>query len=140
MENTKITISAILNTSIETAWNVWITPSYIIQWNTASADWHTTKAENDLRAGGKFSYRMEARDGSMGFDFTGVYMNVIKHKHISYMLGDDREVTIDFMTENNKTRVVETFAAESSHSIELQREGWQAILNNFKKVAESKLN
>lgn len=139
MEATKITVSAIVNTPIETAWNTWITPSDIIQWNTASDDWHTTKAVNDLQAGGTFSFRMEAKDGSMGFDFTGVYKAVIPHKHIAYLLGDDRTVTIEFFTENNHTKVVETFDAEETHSLELQRHGWQSILNNFKKIAESKL-
>ncbi len=139
MNATKITVTALVNTSVETAWNTWTNPADIVQWNTASDDWHTTKAENDLRTGGTFSYRMEARDGSMGFDFAGVYETIIPQKHISYSLGDSRKVSIDFAGENNKTRVVETFDAEESNSVELQRYGWQAILDNFKKVAESKL-
>ncbi len=139
MEATKITVSAIINTPIETAWNTWTNPSDIIHWNTASDDWHTTKAVNDLQTGGTFSYRMEAKDGSMGFDFAGVYEAVIPYKQITYSLGDDRKVTIDFLAENNHTKVVETFDAEQTHSLELQRHGWQAILNNFKKLAESKL-
>jgi uncharacterized protein YndB with AHSA1/START domain len=139
METTKITVTAIVNAPIESAWNTWISPTDIVHWNTASDDWHTTKAHNDLRVGGKFSYRMEAKDGTMGFDFEGIYNNLIPHQHISYTLGDSRKVTIDFSVENNKTKVVETFDAENTHSIELQRHGWQAILNNFKKVAESKL-
>jgi uncharacterized protein YndB with AHSA1/START domain len=140
MEATKITVTAIVNAPIESAWNTWTTPNDIVQWNTASDDWHTTKAQNDLRVGGKFSYRMEAKDGSMGFDFEGVYQDVRPHQHITYSLGDDRKVSIDFSAENKKTKVVETFDAETTHSIELQRGGWQAILDNFKKVAESKLN
>lgn len=139
METTKITISAIVNAPVETAWNTWTNPNDIIQWNTASDDWHTTKAENDLRTGGTFSYRMEAKDGSMGFDFAGFYENVIPLKHITYSIGDGRKVTIDFSAENNKTKVVETFETEPTHSIELQQSGWQAILENFKKVAESKI-
>jgi uncharacterized protein YndB with AHSA1/START domain len=135
----KITVSALVNAPIEIAWNTWTNPSDIVQWNTASDDWHTTKAENDVRVGGTFSYRMEAKDGSMGFDFAGVYENVIPHKHIAYVLGEDRKVTIDFSVENNKTKVVETFDAEHTFSLELQQTGWQAILDNFKKVAESKL-
>ncbi len=139
METTKITISVIVNASIETAWNTWTNPNDIIRWNTASDGWHTTKAENDLRTGGKFSYRMEAKDGSMGFDFAGVYENVVSHQHITYSMGDGRKVTIDFSAENNKTNVVETFEAEPTHSTELQQSGWQAILNNYKKEAESKV-
>ncbi len=139
METTKITISAIINAPIEIAWNTWTNPNDIIRWNTASDDWHTTKAENDLRTGGKFSYRMEAKDGSMGFDFAGIYESVIPHQHITYSMGDGRKVTIDFSAENNKTNVVETFEAEPTHSPELQQSGWQAILNNFKKEAESKV-
>jgi len=135
----KITVSALVNTPIETAWNTWTNPGDIVQWNTASDDWHTTKAENDVRVGGTFSYRMEAKDGSMGFDFAGVYENIIPYRHITYFLGADRKVTIDFLTENNHTKVIETFDAEQTNSLELQRYGWQAILDNFKKVAESKL-
>jgi len=138
MESTKITVTALVNAPVESAWNTWTNPADIVQWNTASDDWHTTKAENDLRTGGTFSYRMEAKDGSMGFDFAGVYETVIPHKHITYSLGDDRKVTIDFISENNQTKVVETFDAEQTHSVELQRHGWQSILDNFKKVAESK--
>ena len=135
----KITVSALVKTPIETAWNTWINPTDIVQWNTASDDWHTTKAENDVRVGGTFSYRMEAKDGSMGFDFAGVYENIIPHKHITYSLGDNRKVTIDFLAENNHTKVIETFDAEQTNSLELQRCGWQAILDNFKKIAESKV-
>ncbi len=87
METTKITVTTLVNAPVESVWNTWTNPADIIQWNTASDDWHTTKAENDLRIGGTFSYRMEAKDGSMGFDFAGVYENVILHKHISYSLG-----------------------------------------------------
>jgi len=138
MERTKITVTTLVNAPVESVWNTWTNPADIIQWNTASDDWHTTKAENDLRIGGTFSYRMEAKDGSMGFDFDGVYENIKPLQHISYSLGDDRKVTIDFSAENNQTKVVETFDAEQIHSVELQRHGWQSILDNFKKVAESK--
>jgi uncharacterized protein YndB with AHSA1/START domain len=138
MTSTKITVTALVNAPVESAWSTWTNPVDIVRWNTASDDWHTIRAENDLRTGGTFSYRMEAKDGSMGFDFAGVYENVIPHEHITYSLGDDRKVSIDFYNDNNKTKVVETFDAEHKHSIELQRDGWQAILNNFKKVAESK--
>jgi len=138
MNTTKLTVSTLVNATVEKVWNTWTNPADIVQWNTASDDWHTTKAENNLRTGGTFSYRMEAKDGSMGFDFSGTYDIIIPHQHIAYSLGDNRKVTIDFSSENNITKVVETFDAEQTHSLELQQYGWQSILNNFKKVAESK--
>lgn len=139
IQTTKITVFTIVNAPIETSWNTWINPTDIIQWNTASDDWHTTKAENMLQPGGKFSFRMEAKDGSMGFDFAGIYENIIPYQHITYSMDNGRRVVIDFYPENNKTKVVETFEAEPTHSLELQQHGWQAILNNFKKVTEQKL-
>jgi uncharacterized protein YndB with AHSA1/START domain len=108
-----------------------------VKWNSASDDWHTTKSTNDLRAGGKFSSRMEAKDGSFGFDFEGVYDTVVINQLIEYTLGDNRKVTIQFSTIGNQTTVIETFDAETENSIDLQRNGWQAIMNNFKKYVEN---
>ncbi len=108
-----------------------------MQWNNASEDWHTPHAENDLQAGGKFLSRMEAKDGSFGFDFGGVYDVVADHEYIEYTIGDGRKVKITFRGNSNETKVVETFEAENTHSSEIQEDGWQAILNNFKKYAES---
>ncbi len=131
-----ITVKAKINAPVERVWKVWTSPDYIMKWNSASEEWHTPKAVNDLKAGGKFNYRMEAKDGSMGFDFEGVYDEVITFKMISYSLGDARKVKIVFTDLKAATEVSETFDAENENPVELQRGGWQAILNNFKKVAE----
>ena len=138
MENKKtITVEVIVNASVETAWKKWTTPDDITKWNFAADEWHSPKAENDLRAGGKFNFRMEAKDGSFGFDFAGVYDTVKTNELIEYTIGDGRKVKVNFSSADGKTKVVETFEAESVNSIELQKGGWQAILNNFKKYAES---
>jgi len=131
-----ITVQAIIDAPIEMVWKNWTTPTDIINWNSASEDWHTTKAENDLRIGGKFFSRMEAKGGSEGFDFVGVYDNVKTNELIEYTLGDDRKVKISFTSESGKTKVIETFEAENENSLELQFGGWQAILDNFKKYTE----
>jgi len=136
-EKTIISVRAIINAPIETVWKYWTTPEAIIKWNNASDGWHTTRAENDVRVGGTFNYRMEAKDGRMGFDFKGVYEKVIINKQIEYTIADGRKVKIIFSTTDNKTDIVETFEAENTHPIELQRAGWQAILDNFKKYAET---
>lgn len=117
-------------------WEYWTEPQHITQWNNASDDWHTPVAENDLTVGGKFLTRMEAKDGSFGFDFGGVYDEVKLHEVISYTMGDGRKVTITFKSQGNETEVIETFDAETSNPIEMQQAGWQAILDNFKKYAE----
>ncbi|MBB2150284.1 SRPBCC family protein [Pedobacter gandavensis] len=135
-----ITVTATVNAPIETVWKAWSTPSDIIKWNSASEDWHTPTAENDLRPGGKFSSRMEARDGSFGFDFGGVYDEVVPYELISYTLGDDRKVKINFEKNIDGVKITERFDAESTNSKEMQRDGWQAILNNFKKYVEASGN
>jgi uncharacterized protein YndB with AHSA1/START domain len=137
-ESIKITVQATINAPVEKVWKYWTTPDDIMKWNHALDDLHTTHAVNDLRLWGKFSSRMEAKDGSMGFDFSGVYKNVILHKQIEYTLDDDREVTIAFSSADGKTEIVETFEAENIYPPEKQREGWQAIMDNFKKYAENK--
>ena len=131
-----ITVEATVNAPVEKVWKFWTSPEHITKWNNASDDWHTPSVENDLRAGGKFSSRMEAKDGSFGFDFGGVYDDVKINEVIAYTLGDERKVSITFSREGNGTKVVETFEAETQNSIELQRGGWQAILDNFKKYIE----
>jgi uncharacterized protein YndB with AHSA1/START domain len=136
-EKTIISVQTKINASIEKAWKFWTTPEDIVKWNNASDDWQTTKAENDLRVGGKFDYRMEARDGSTGFDFIGVYTKVKINKLIDYTIGDGRQVKVVFSTLGDKTEVAETFEAEDTYSIEIQRNGWQCILNNFKKYTEA---
>jgi uncharacterized protein YndB with AHSA1/START domain len=137
-QKTNITISATVNAPMEKVWKLWTTPEDIMKWNNASDDWHTPSAENDLRVGGAFKSRMEARDGSMGFDFGGIYDEVKPNERIAYTIGDGRKVIIVFTGENGKTRVEETFEAENTNPVEMQRGGWQAILNNFKKYAEGK--
>lgn len=132
-----ITIQTLVNAPVEKVWKLWSGPEHIIKWNNASDDWHTTTAKNDLRAGGEFSARMEAKDGSFGFDFGGVYDEVKTNELIAYTIGDGRKVKINFTGQGNATEVVETFEAESTHSIEMQRGGWQNILDNFKKYAEA---
>jgi uncharacterized protein YndB with AHSA1/START domain len=131
-----ITIKATVNAPVETVWRYWTEPEHIKKWNNASEDWHTTAAENDLRVGGAFLSRMEAKDGSFGFDFSGVYDEVKLYQSIVYTLGDERKVKITFTSEDQKTEVAEIFEAESTHSIEMQEAGWQAILDNFKRYTE----
>lgn len=134
---TKITIQTIVNAPANKVWEYWNEPRHIVKWNHASDDWHSPHAQNDLQKGGKFSYRMEARDGSVGFDFTGKYVLIELHNKIVFLLDDDRRVDIQFKEEDNKTIITETFETEDMNSAELQRTGWQAILDNFKQYAES---
>jgi uncharacterized protein YndB with AHSA1/START domain len=141
MDSTKknITVEAIVNAPIDVVWKLWNASEDITHWNNASADWHTPRATIDLRPGGAFLFRMEAKDGSFGFDFGGVFDKVETHKSIAYTLGDGRKVKIDYTSLGAQTKVVETFEAESQNSLELQQNGWQAILNNFKSYAETKV-
>jgi uncharacterized protein YndB with AHSA1/START domain len=134
--NMEIAIKATVNAPVETVWKYWTEPEHIKKWNNASEDWHTTAAENDLRVGGTFFSRMEAKDGSFGFDFSGVYDEIKLYEVIAYTLGDSRKVKITFVSKENKTEVLETFEAERTHSIEMQEAGWQAILDNFKRYTE----
>jgi uncharacterized protein YndB with AHSA1/START domain len=131
-----ITVETFVNAPIEKVWLFWTKPEHIIKWNSASEDWHTTRAENDLRIGGKFLSRMEAKDKSFGFDFEGIYTDVITNEKISYTLLDDRKVTITFSQIENKVQIKETFEAETENTLEWQKLGWQAILNNFKRYIE----
>ena len=132
-----ITVETTISAPIEKVWNFWTEPKHIMQWNSASDDWHTPKATNDLRVGGAFKARMEAKDGSSGFDFSGEYIAVDKHALIEYVMSDGRKVRLSFVPQGNKTNVSETFDPEGTNSLELQRAGWQAILDNFKKYVES---
>jgi uncharacterized protein YndB with AHSA1/START domain len=134
---TTITIDATVNAPVEKVWKFWTGTGHITKWNSASDDWHSPYAENDLKAGGKFFSRMEAKDGSFGFDFGGIYDEVKTHELIAYTLGDGRKVKVTFSSEGNITKIVENFEAESTNSVEMQRMGWQSILNNFKKYTES---
>lgn len=140
MQATPITVEATINAPVNTVWEFWSGPDHITKWNSASEDWHTPSATNDLRRGGKFISRMESRDGSIGFDFEGVYDEVKTHERISYTMPDNRKVTVVFTAAGNQTHVKETFDPENTHSHEMQRAGWQAILDNFKKYTEKEGN
>lgn len=136
-QSTTVTINTAINAPIDKVWQYFSAPEHIVKWNNASDDWHTPKAENDLRTGGKFTSRMEAKDGSFGFDFFGIYDEVKDKEIIAYTLGDGRKVRIHFTANGNSTAIEETFETESTHSVEMQRTGWQAILDNFKKYVEA---
>ena len=138
MEKTPITVQTTVAAPMDKVWNAWITPEDIVNWNNASDDWHTPKAENDLRVGGKFIYRMEARDGSVGFAFTGIYKEVTPKAKIVYKLEDDRKVVVTFEEVNGSVTVTEVFDPEDQNSVELQQAGWQAILDNFRQYTENK--
>jgi uncharacterized protein YndB with AHSA1/START domain len=133
----KIAVETTVAAPIEQVWRAYTTPEDIKQWNAASDDWHTTTATVDLRVGGLFSSRMEAKDGSVGFDFAGTYTNIVEHKLIEYSFGD-RAAQVEFDGRPDGVRVRVTFDSESTHSIEEQREGWQAILNSFTRHVEGK--
>ncbi len=137
MSKAPITVETTVNVPVDKAWEIFTGPEHVMKWNNASEDWHTPKAENDLRDGGKFCYTMAAKDGSMSFDFSGVYDEVVDQAMISYILDDGRTVSISFMDEGNSTRIVESFEPETENPLEMQRGGWQAILDNYKKYAES---
>lgn len=141
METTNqiIAVETTVKAPIEKVWEFWTGTQHVKQWNTALESWHTRKAENDLRVGGKFVYRMEAKDGSFGFDFGGIYDQVRENEYIEYTLEDGRKVTISFTSQGNETKVVETFEPETENPVDMQRGGWQAIMDNFKKYTESSL-
>jgi uncharacterized protein YndB with AHSA1/START domain len=132
----KIIVETTVRAPISKVWKAYTTPDDIVQWNAASEDWHTTKSSVDLRVGGKFSSRMEAKDGSFGFDFAGTYTNVVTNSLLEYSFGD-RNARVEFKDNPNGVNVKVSFDAEATHSIEQQRDGWQAILNNFQRHVES---
>ena len=134
----KITIETIVNAALRTVWDAWNNPADIRQWNTAQDDWHTTRSEVDLREGGKFLARMEAKDGSSGFDFEGTYTRVVPERLIAFAMSDGREVEIEFSEVPGGVQVRETFDAETENSPELQRAGWQSILDSFRRHVEAK--
>lgn len=131
-----IKVETLVQVPREKAWELFTKPEHVTRWNNASPDWHTPKAVNDLRTGGTFNYRMEAKDGTVGFDFGGTYGEVVPYERIAYKMGDGRKVAVTFAEEGGGTRIVEVFEAETENSIEKQRGGWQAILDNFKQYAE----
>jgi uncharacterized protein YndB with AHSA1/START domain len=138
-EKKTITVQAVINAPVEQVWKLYTESEHVMKWNNASNDWHTPRAENDLKVGGKFLYRMEAKDGSSGFDFDGTYEQLITNELIVYSISDGRKVQVMFTKDDNtNTKMATTFEAESTNPIEMQRDGWQAILNNFKKYVETR--
>ena len=134
----KITVETVVKAPIAKVWDAWNNPADIKQWNAAQDDWHTTASSVDLREGGKFSARMEAKDGSAGFDFEGIYTRVVPKKAIDSRMSDGREINVEFIERSGEVLVKETFDAETENSPELQRLGWQAILDNFGRHVESR--
>jgi uncharacterized protein YndB with AHSA1/START domain len=133
---TPITVENTIKAPVEKVWRFWTEPGHITKWAYATDTWHTPFAENDLKVGGKFNSRMEAKDGSVGFDFWGIYDAVVPNKYLEYTLGDDRKVKITFAGNDKETRITESFEAEETNPVEMQRGGWQAILDNFKRYTE----
>ena len=134
---TSITVSVSLHAPIEKVWEMWSSPEHITKWYQASADWHAPFAENDLRIGGKFKTTMAAKDASFEFDFGGVYTNVDPFKTIEYTLEDDRKVSVWFESNSDTTTITQEFEPETENTIELQKTGWQAILDSFKSYLET---
>lgn len=137
-ENLSITVATTVEASLDKVWESWTSPEAIMEWNTASPDWHTTKASNDLREGGHFSSTMAAKDGSFSFDFGGVYTNIVPKELIEYTLGDGRKVSIRFSQEDQMVRITESFEPESQNTLALQKGGWQNIMDSFKNYVNSK--
>ncbi|WP_350283751.1 SRPBCC family protein [Nitrosomonas sp.] len=135
----RLTVQTTIQAPIFTVWEAYTTPGDIVKWNTASDDWHTTSATSDLRKGGEFCSRMEAKDGSAGFNFEGIYTNIVQGELIEYEFGG-RHAQVLFSKTSDGTTVKVSFDSESSHSLEQQSQGWQAILDNFKKYVESSVD
>jgi uncharacterized protein YndB with AHSA1/START domain len=133
----KITASAIINADIKKVWEYYTNPNHIIKWNFADPSWQCPSASNDMRVGGKYSARMEAKDGSFGFEFEAVYSEIEDGKSFTYGIPDGRQITVVFDPDNDQTEVTITFDAENQNPIEMQKNGWQAILNNFKSYTET---
>lgn len=138
MSFTKITVETLVSAKPQKVWDCFTQPEHIVKWNFASDDWHCPKASNDLKVGGKFSSTMASKDGKMQFDFEGIYTEVIPLKRITYNLADGRTVKVEFIDEGHITRVVETFDAENENPLDMQKAGWQAIMDNFKNHVEQK--
>ncbi len=134
---TSITVSSEIKSNLQTVWNAWTSPEHIVHWNFAADSWFAPSAVNDLRVGGNFSYRMEAKDGSEGFDFSGVYTEIIENEVIAYTMDDGRKARVTFEALGESTVVTEVFDPETMNAHELQQTGWQMILDNFKRHAES---
>jgi len=138
VKNKTITVETSVKAPLEKVWSYWTEPLHITKWYFASDDWHAPKAENDLKVDGKFKTTMAAKDGSAGFDFEGIYTKILKYETIEYVLGDGRRVNVSFSVQGTKTKVVESFNPENENPYEMQKGGWQSILDNFRKYVESK--
>ena len=136
-ERGRIPVEVVVRASLEDAWKAFVDPEAVVRWNFASDTWACPRARSDFREGGSFDYRMEARDGTAGFDFQGEYLRIVERRSVEYRLGDGREVLVEFEDLRGTTRVTERFEPESENSLELQRQGWQAILDNYKRHVES---
>lgn len=136
-DKTSVTVTTDVKAPIEKVWLHWTDPAHIVNWAHASDDWHAPSAKNDLRVGGEFSTTMAAKDGSFSFEFGGIYTTVDEHKKIAYTMGDGRKVEIGFTANGNETHISETFETENQNPVEMQRGGWQAIIDNFKKYSEA---
>lgn len=139
VNKTTLTVETKINAPVEKVWEMWKKPEHITQWTHPSDGWHSTYADNDLRTGGRFKTTMAAKDGSVSFDFEGVYTDVNEHHLIAYTIADGRKVVVSFINEGDVTKVIETFEPESINSIEMQQGGWQAIMDNFKKYTEANI-
>ena len=135
--STKLTVQATIDADRKKVWKYYTSPEHITKWNFADPSWHCPSAENDMRVGGKYRARMEAKDGSFGFDFEAIYRELVEGEKFTYEMGDGRKASVDFNEVNGKTEVIVTFDAESENPLEMQKAGWQAILDNFKKYTES---
>lgn len=137
MNSEKITVQATIASEIKKVWDYYTNPSHIVNWNFATDDWHCPWAKNDMRPGGKYTARMEAKDGSFGFEFGAIYDSIADYKNFTYTMGDERQVTVTFEDKGGKTQVTVTFDPENQNPIEMQKGGWQAILDNFAKYTEA---
>ncbi len=137
MSATKITIETTIAAGVEKVWEYYNKPEHITKWNFAIDTWHCPSATNDLRVGGKLVSRMEAKDGSIGFDFEATYDKLVDYRRICYTIADGRQVEIEFTESDGKTSIFTAFEAESENPVEMQKGGWQAILDNFKKYTEA---
>ncbi len=136
MSKALLTVQSTVQVPVEKVWIYWTDPAHIVNWNNASEDWHTPKAVNDLRADGRFVFTMAAKDESFTFDFSGTYDEVIPHQRLAYTLDDDRKVTVVFASSSQDTKITQSFEAEDENPHELQVQGWQAIVDNFKRYTE----
>lgn len=138
MANEQVTVTAEISRPIKEVWSLWTEPEHVQKWNFASDDWCCPRATNDLRNGGSFNYRMESKDGSFGFDLEGVYTDVVDQQRIAFTMSDGRSVETTFAENGETVTVTTVFDAESENPVEMQRDGWQAILNNFRKYTEDR--